>query len=93
VPSQKTALIAANDWLAIGLTGLQSQGPELRAQAEMFSFDGLELARRPELGIRSMAVPMEALARDAVAELVRLRRPGAVGRAIRYALGWADASP
>ena len=86
-------IVAANDWLAIGLhTGLQSQHPELRRRVVMVSFDGLPLTRHPGLGIASLAVPLEAMAVDAVAELQRLQRPGAVGRSIRYPLSWEESA-
>lgn len=84
-------LIAANDWLAVGLhTGVQSQSPQLRRRLTIVSFDGLAFARRPELGIASLGVPLEAMATDAVAELRRLKHAGVVGRAIRYSLEWSD---
>lgn len=94
-PSGKSiGVIAANDWLAVGLhTGIQSGNPVLRRRLKLISFDGLALTRRPELGITSLAVPVEAMAKDAVAELQRLQRPGAVGRAIRYALNWSTIVP
>lgn len=94
-PAQESiGLIAANDWLAIGLhTGLQSQNPALRRRVTLLSFDGLALTGRPELGIDSLAVPLETMAKDAVAELQRLKRPGTVGRAIRYALDWSIEVP
>ncbi|MDF2441290.1 MAG: GntR family transcriptional regulator, transcriptional repressor for pyruvate dehydrogenase complex [Abditibacteriota bacterium] len=94
-PSGKAiGVIAANDWLAVGLhTGIQSRTPALRRRVRLVSFDGLALTCRPELGIASLAVPLEAMAKDAVAELQRLQRPGAAGRAIRYALTWSQTGP
>ena len=84
---EPTGLIAANDWLAVGLhTGLQSRNPKLRRHVTLLSFDGLPLTRHPELGITSLAVPLDTMATDTVAELQRLKRPGALGRAIRYTL-------
>lgn len=92
-PKRAIGFIAANDWLAVGLhTGLQSRDAKLRRRVTLLSFDGLALAQRPALGIASLAVPLETMAADAVGELQRLRQPGAVGRAIRYALNWSDAS-
>lgn len=92
-PLQPIGFIAANDWLAVGLhTGLQSQSTALRRRVTLLSFDGLELTRRPELGIDSLAVPLEAMAADAIEELQRLQRAGAVGRALRYSLKWSASS-
>jgi hypothetical protein len=51
------------------------------------SFDGLAAVSDPLLGIESLAIPIEEIAQDAVAELQRLRRsPAASGRIIRYRL-------
>lgn len=92
--TKATGIVAANDWLAIGLhTGLQSHDPALRRRVTLLSFDGLALTRRTELGIASLGVPLEAMAKDAVAELQRLNRPGAMGRTIRYPLEWSTALP
>ncbi len=91
-PLQPIGFIAANDWLAVGLhTGLQSQSTALRRRVTLLSFDGLELTRRPELAIASLAVPIKRWRRT-VEELQRLQRAGAVGRALRYSLKWS-ASP
>ena len=56
----------------------------------LVSFDGLPLARDPALAIVSLAVAVDTIARDAVAELARLQRPGAGGRKVSYPL---DAPP
>jgi DNA-binding LacI/PurR family transcriptional regulator len=82
-------IIATNDWLAVGLhAGLMRQG-WAHHSAPLVSFDGLRLAADPALSIRSLAVPLETIAEDAVAELVRLTRsPAALGRSVRYALHW-----
>ncbi len=86
---EKAGIIAANDWLAVGLhTGLQSAGAGLRQRLQIVAFDGVPLAAQPELGIASLAIPLKTMAADAVAELQRLKK-GASGRAIRYALEWA----
>jgi DNA-binding LacI/PurR family transcriptional regulator len=83
-----TGLIAANDWLAIGLhTGLASAHPGVRPAVPLIGFDGLPLARRPELAIQSLAIPLESIVADTVAELQRLYAGGG-GRALRYPLSW-----
>lgn len=87
-------IIAANDWLAVGLrTGLQQRRREQADSSNMpiVSFDGLPLASDPALQIASLAVPIESIASDAVAELRRLHRAGGpAGRIVRYPLCWAD---
>ncbi|MBV9864423.1 MAG: GntR family transcriptional regulator [Abitibacteriaceae bacterium] len=88
---QKVGIVAANDWLAVGLhAGLLSQNAVSARQFKIVSFDGLPLTDEPILSIESLAVPIEAMARDAVAELVRLRQPGALGRSIQYPLFWRN---
>jgi hypothetical protein len=87
-PSE-TGLIAANDWLAVGLRAGMGVGNGV----PLVSFDGLPLTQDPALAIESLAVPLEEMARDVVAELRRLRRsPASVGRTIRYALTAAGPS-
>ncbi|HEX8550003.1 MAG TPA: GntR family transcriptional regulator [Abditibacteriaceae bacterium] len=82
-------IIAANDWLAVGLqAGLQSQGPKNEKSVPLVSFDGLPIAQRLENSIASLAVPLETMSIDALAELQRLNQPKATGRTIRYALTW-----
>lgn len=88
-----TGIIAANDWLAMGLrAGLQSRGSDSRLRLPMVSFDALPLTERSELAIDSLAVPLETMVLDAVAELGRLLQPRVVGRAIRYELDWRQNS-
>ena len=84
-----TALVAANDWLAVGIrTGLAELGlPE--ENARIFSFDGLPMAADPTLGIRSLVYPMATMVDDAIAELRRLARHRR-GRVIRYTMEWSD---
>jgi LacI family transcriptional regulator len=79
-------VIAANDWLALGVhTGLVTASPRRRHRVEIVSFDGLPIVAEPTLGIRSLAAPLEAMARDAVAELRRLAaNPAACGRSVTY---------
>jgi len=82
-------IIAANDWLAVGLrAGLQQRRE--RADPPLVSFDGLPLASAPSLEIASLAIPIEMIAGDAVAELRRLHSGsgGAAGRVLRYPLRW-----
>ncbi|MBV9851520.1 MAG: GntR family transcriptional regulator [Armatimonadetes bacterium] len=83
-------VVAANDWLAVGLhAGLLRHESPRAHDIPLVSFDGLPLAADPALGIRSLAVPIEAIAEDAVAELRRLgRSPASVGRAVFYPLHW-----
>ena len=94
-PPDTGGLVAANDWLALGLrAGLTDRHGAAGRDLPLVSFDGLPLTADPALGITSLAVPVAALADDAVAELVRLiRSPGAAGRVVRYPLAWADATP
>jgi len=82
-------VVAANDWLAVGIrTGLAEVGvPE--DTAPILSFDGLPIASEPTLGIRSLAYPMVSIVDDAIAELRRLARHQR-GRVIRYTMEWTD---
>lgn len=85
-------LIAANDWLAVGLrSGLAAAGSPLWS-CPLVSFDGLPIAADPALAIYSLVFPAETVAEDALAELRRLARyPQArSGRVIRYSMEWAD---
>lgn len=90
LPEGPAGIIATNDWLAVGLhAGLQRQDWARRRSIPLVSFDGLSLASDPALCIRSLAVPLETIAEDAVAELARLTRsPAALGRSVCYALHW-----
>jgi DNA-binding LacI/PurR family transcriptional regulator len=80
-------IIAANDWLALGLqAGLLGRG---ETNTHIVSFDGLALASDSSLEIASLVVPIEAIATDAIAELRRLHHSKAsVGRIVRYQLYW-----
>ncbi len=85
-------LIAANDWLAAGLqAGLCARNEDRARAVRLVSFDGLPMTANPALGIVSLIVPIEAIARDAVAELHRLgRSPASAGRTVRYPLHWPE---
>jgi DNA-binding LacI/PurR family transcriptional regulator len=88
---EKRGIIAANDWLAVGLqAGLQSKNRKHDETIPLVSFDGLPVAQRLEHSIASLAVPLETMAIDALAELQRLKQPKAMGRTIRYALTWVS---
>lgn len=87
--ASEVGLIAANDWLAVGLrAGLAEVGLPLRRRA-ILSFDGLPIANDPALEIRSLHFPYSAVAEDAIAELRRLLHHP-TGRIIRYPMEWAD---
>jgi DNA-binding LacI/PurR family transcriptional regulator len=86
---ERLGIIAANDWLAVGLqAGLQSQAVDSNGLPTLVSFDGLPVAARMEPPIASLAVPIDTLCEDALTELERLQRANAKGRTIRYALDW-----
>jgi DNA-binding LacI/PurR family transcriptional regulator len=89
LPGDTIGIITANDWLALGVrTGLAARGIAPSAHP-LVSFDGLDLAADPALAIRSLAIPLDVIAADAVAELGRLsRRPAPPGRVLRYAFAW-----
>ena len=85
-------LIATNDWLAMGLrSGLRARTKSWMRAVPLVSFDGLPAARDPASGIQSLAVPIETIARDAIAEIARLRASKAPGRVIIYPLDWPEA--
>lgn len=88
LPDEPAGIIAANDWLAVGLqAGLASRQPVV--PIHIVSFDGLPITEDPLLGIDSLAVPIETIVTDTIAELRRLRQPAApVGRIVRYPLHW-----
>jgi DNA-binding LacI/PurR family transcriptional regulator len=90
LPPGRVGLVATNDWLAVGLhIGLMQQDAARARDLPFVSFDGLRLAADSSLGIRSLAVPIETIAEDAVAELARLSRsPISTGRVVRYPLQW-----
>ena len=77
----------SDDTVAI-LDALDRHGARA-ATVPLVSFDGLPLAADPGLHIRSLTLPVEAIAADAVAELLRLHAsPVSVGRAVRYPFAW-----
>jgi DNA-binding LacI/PurR family transcriptional regulator len=84
-------IVATNDWLAVGLqAGLHRRPMPVTRPIKIVSFDGLPVTSDPTLGIISLSVPIDVIARDAVAELRRLlQSPGSVGRAVCYSLHWA----
>ncbi len=88
LPDRPVGIIAANDWLAVGLqAGLASR--QLATPIHIVSFDGLPITADPLLNIASLAVPIETIVTDTIAELRRLRQPVApVGRTVRYPLHW-----
>lgn len=87
-PKGKKGVITTNDWLALGLrTGLRHRQDPGERDLPIVSFDGLSVAADPSLKIMSLAVPIEEITTDAVAELQRLHgSPAAKGRVIRYPL-------
>ena len=86
---KRFGIIAANDWLAVGIhVGLTAQGISPDA-FRIVSFDGLEIAAQPSFGIASLAAPLPAIVEDTIAELRRLARtPAPPGRVLRYSFGW-----
>jgi DNA-binding LacI/PurR family transcriptional regulator len=85
---EPVGIIAANDWLAVGLqAGLSSR--QITAPIHIVSFDGLPITEDPLLDITSLAVPIETIVTDTIAELRRLRQPAApVGRTVCYQMYW-----
>ena len=88
-------IIVTNDWLAVGLrTGLRRHGVQQFGSVFIVSFDGIPIASDKTLDIHSLAIPIQAIARDAVAELRSLSSsPVAVGRLVRYPLAWLRDRP
>lgn len=84
-------VIATNDWLAVGFrTGLRRHDLHLAHPIHIVSFDGLPIASDPVMDLHSLAVPIQAIAKDAVNELRNLSRsPVSVGRLVSYPLSWA----
>jgi DNA-binding LacI/PurR family transcriptional regulator len=81
-------IIAANDWLAVGLrAGLSSRPATTLPDIQLVSFDGLPLTADPFLGIDALVAPLQTIAADAVSELQRLRA-STPGRVVRYAFHW-----
>jgi len=87
---EPVGMIVTNDWLAFVLQeGLGSRRDIVVSPTHMVSFDGLSITEDPLLGIESLAVPLDTIATDTIAELRRLRQPVApVGRSVRYAFYW-----
>ncbi len=87
---EPVGMIVTNDWLAVGLqAGLSSRPTTVVSPIHIVSFDGLSITEDPLLGIESLAVPLDTIATDTIAELRRLRQPVApVGRSVRYAFYW-----
>lgn len=90
VTDRPVGIIATNDWLALGLqAGLFSVTAARQRDIRMVSFDGLSMTTDASSGIRSLQVPIDSIAHDAVAELRRLRQSRfAVGRIVSYQLHW-----
>ena len=89
IPAETVGLVAANDWLAVGLrAGLAEANSPLRYRP-LISFDGLPIVDDPALSIQSLQIPISLIAEDALAELRRLMRHP-TGRVIRYAMEWSD---
>jgi DNA-binding LacI/PurR family transcriptional regulator len=83
-------IIAANDWLAVGLrAGLFRHPSSGQREIPLVSFDGLPITADPILNIQALAVPLQTIAADAVAELERLLS-SAPGRVVSYALHWRE---
>lgn len=81
-------LIAANDWLAIGLrAGLSSRSSEGLPDIQIASFDGLPITADTLLRIDSLVAPIQTIAADAVNELYRLLTT-APGRIVHYPFHW-----
>lgn len=82
-------LIAANDWLAVGLrAGFAEAGSPL-LRHPLLSFDGLPIAEDAALEIRSLRFPYGPVVEDTLAELRRLMHHR-TGRVIRYSMEWGD---
>jgi DNA-binding LacI/PurR family transcriptional regulator len=81
-------MIAANDWLAIGLrAGLSNRVATRLPKMLLISFDGLPITADELLRIESLVAPLQTIAVDAVAELHRLLTH-APGRVVHYAFHW-----
>jgi DNA-binding LacI/PurR family transcriptional regulator len=89
VENQLLGIIAANDWLAVGLhVGLAARGIHPN-RLRIVSFDGLEIAAQPSFQIESLAAPLPVMVDDTIAELRRLARtPAPPGRILRYSFEW-----
>ncbi len=81
-------IIAANDWLAVGLrAGLSSRPANMLPKIHLVSFDGLPITADAVLGIEALVAPLQTIAIDTVAELHRLST-SAPGRIVYYAFHW-----
>ncbi|HEY3991884.1 MAG TPA: GntR family transcriptional regulator [Ktedonobacteraceae bacterium] len=81
-------IIAANDWLAVGLrAGLSSRSSANLPTLHLISFDGLSITADTFLHIEALVAPLQTIASDAVAELHRLPT-SASGRVVRYPFHW-----
>ncbi|WP_125206083.1 substrate-binding domain-containing protein [Capsulimonas corticalis] len=87
---EQTGVIVTNDWLAVGFrAGLRQHSSRDSESLMIVSFDGLPIVADKALDIHSLAIPIQAMARDAVAELRNLgSSPISVGRLVRYPLAW-----
>lgn len=83
-------IIAANDWLAVGLrAGLSSRPSTILPGIHLVSFDGLPLTADALLHIEALAAPLQTIAADAISELQRLL-VSAPGRVVSYPLHWRE---
>ena len=83
-------IIAANDWLAVGLrAGLSSRPSTVLPEIHLVSFDGLPLTADALLRIEALVAPLQTIAADAVTELQRLLTL-APGRVVRYPFHWRE---
>jgi DNA-binding LacI/PurR family transcriptional regulator len=86
---KKTGIIAANDWLAVGLRAGLAQNLVAGLTPLIVSFDGLPISADPLFAIDSLEVPLDTIAVDAIRELQRLCQPVPMaGRVVRYGLSW-----
>lgn len=84
-----TGIIAANDWLAVGLRAGLAQNSVAGLKPQIVSFDGLPISADALFAIDSLEVPLDTIAVDAIRELQRLCQPVPMaGRVVRYGLSW-----
>jgi hypothetical protein len=77
-------IIAANDWLVVGLrAGLSSRLSASLPALHLISFDGLSITADAFLRIEALVAQLQTIASDAVAELHRLLG-SASGRVVYY---------
>jgi DNA-binding LacI/PurR family transcriptional regulator len=80
-------IVATNDWLAAGIRVGQIQAGQNLAKIPLVSFDGLPVASEPSFAIKSLSIPIDEIAKDAVTEIRRLHdSPSASGRKLLYSL-------